>query len=163
MVLSLTALWDSISVYIRLSPREREKEKRNERGEKKCKNNPTRTYCKCSRPLAYSNPFVGRPGTGSLLSGIAPPGYPPPPPLPTQKQMDNRRHLLTVMQCRAGQSVLSQDRSRKAKMPIPLNTAKRFIHQFQQFVCVFIYVPSVTSKKKKKKKQQLSVMFFFST
>ena len=27
VVLGLTALWDSISVYIRLSPREREKEK----------------------------------------------------------------------------------------------------------------------------------------
>ena len=37
---ALTALWDSISVYIRLSPREREKEKRNDRRERKCPNNP---------------------------------------------------------------------------------------------------------------------------
>ena len=70
-----------------------------------------------------------------------------PTPPPTQKQMDNRRPLLTVMQCRAGQTVLSQDRSRKAKLRIPLNTAKHFIHQFQQFVYVSIYVPSVISKK----------------
>ena len=40
VVLGLTALWDSISVYIGLSPREREKEKRNDRQEKKCPNNP---------------------------------------------------------------------------------------------------------------------------
>ena len=45
-----------ISVYIGPSPREREKEKRNDRREKKCPNTPTRTYCKRSRPLPYSNP-----------------------------------------------------------------------------------------------------------
>ena len=77
-------------------------------------------------------------------------------PPPELTAMDNRKPLLTVMQCRAGQTVLSQDRSRKAKMPIPLNTAKHFIYQFQQFVCVFIYVPSVISKK-----QQPTVTFFF--
>ena len=38
--LGLTALCDSISVYIGPSPREREKEKRNDRREKKCPNNP---------------------------------------------------------------------------------------------------------------------------
>ena len=38
--LGLTALSDNISVYIGPSPREREKEKRNERWEKKCPNNP---------------------------------------------------------------------------------------------------------------------------
>ena len=36
VVLSLTALRDSISVYIGPSPREREKIKRNDRREKKC-------------------------------------------------------------------------------------------------------------------------------
>ena len=86
-----------------------------------------------SRPLPYSNPFVGRLGTGSLLCTITHPTTPN-----AQKQMDNRRPLLTVMRCRAGQTVLSQDRSMKAKMPIPLNIAKHFIHQFQQFVCVFM-------------------------
>ena len=39
VALSLTALWDSISVYIGPSPKEREKEKRNDRREKKCPNN----------------------------------------------------------------------------------------------------------------------------
>ena len=38
--LGLTTLWDSISVYIGPSPREREKEKRSDRWEKKCPNNP---------------------------------------------------------------------------------------------------------------------------
>ena len=54
--LGLTALLDSISVYIGPPPREREKEERNDRQEKKCPNNPTRTYSKCSRPLPYSYP-----------------------------------------------------------------------------------------------------------
>ena len=33
VVLGLTALWDSISVYIRPSPKERETEERKDRGE----------------------------------------------------------------------------------------------------------------------------------
>ena len=40
VVLVLTALSDSISVYIGPSPREREKEMRNDRREIKCPNNP---------------------------------------------------------------------------------------------------------------------------
>ena len=40
VVLGLSAIWDSISVYIGPSPREREKEKRSDRREKKCPNNP---------------------------------------------------------------------------------------------------------------------------
>ena len=40
VVLGLTALSDSISVYIGPSPKEREKEQRNDRREKKCPNNP---------------------------------------------------------------------------------------------------------------------------
>ena len=40
VILELTALRDSISVYIGPSPREREKEKRSDRWEKKCPNNP---------------------------------------------------------------------------------------------------------------------------
>ena len=43
VVLGLTALWDSISVYIGPSPREREKEKRNDRREKNVQTTPTRT------------------------------------------------------------------------------------------------------------------------
>ena len=38
--LGLTALWDSFSVYIGPSPRDREKEKRSDRLEEKCPNNP---------------------------------------------------------------------------------------------------------------------------
>ena len=40
VVLGLTALWDSISVYIGPSPRQREKDMKNYRREKKCPNNP---------------------------------------------------------------------------------------------------------------------------
>ena len=57
VVLGLTALWDSISVYIGPSPREREKEKRSDRWEKKIvQTTPTRTYCKHNRPLPYCHP-----------------------------------------------------------------------------------------------------------
>ena len=54
--LGLTALWDSISVYIGPSPREREKEKRSDRWEKNVQTTPTRTYRKRNRPLPYYNP-----------------------------------------------------------------------------------------------------------
>ena len=37
---------------------------------------PTRTYCERSRPLPYCIQIVGRPGTGSLSSTIAPPDHP---------------------------------------------------------------------------------------
>ena len=38
---------------------------------------PTRTYCKCSRPLPYCNPNCRTPrGTGSLPRTIAPPDHP---------------------------------------------------------------------------------------
>ena len=40
VVLGLTALWDSISVYIGPSPKEREKEERNDRGEKNVQTTP---------------------------------------------------------------------------------------------------------------------------
>ena len=40
VVFGLKALLDNISVYIGPSPREREKEKRNDRRGKKCPNNP---------------------------------------------------------------------------------------------------------------------------
>ena len=56
VVLGLTALWDSISVYIGASPREREKERRVKIDESKnVQTTPTRTYCKRKRPLPYSN------------------------------------------------------------------------------------------------------------
>ena len=38
VVLGLTDFWDSISVYIGPSPREREKEEKNDGQEKKCPN-----------------------------------------------------------------------------------------------------------------------------
>ena len=37
---------------------------------------PTRTHCKRRRPLPYSSKLVGRPGSGSLPSTIAPPDQP---------------------------------------------------------------------------------------
>ena len=51
VVLGLTALWDSISVYIGPSPREWEKEKKSDRWEKNVQTSPTRAYCKRNRPL----------------------------------------------------------------------------------------------------------------
>ena len=48
-------LFTPISVHIGPSPREREKEKGNDRREKNVQT-PTRTYCKHSRPLPYSYP-----------------------------------------------------------------------------------------------------------
>ena len=45
-VVSLSALRDSISVYIGPSPKEREKEERNDRQEKNDPTTTTRTYCK---------------------------------------------------------------------------------------------------------------------
>ena len=52
-----------------------------ERGEmiderKNAQTTPTRTYCRRNRPLPYCNEIVGRPGTGSLPSTIAPPDHP---------------------------------------------------------------------------------------
>ena len=60
VVWGLTALWDSISVYIGPSPKEREKKERIDRREKKCPNIP-HPYCKRSNTM-----ILGRPGTGSL-------------------------------------------------------------------------------------------------
>ena len=76
LFLGLTALRDSISVYIEPSPREREKEKRNDRREKNVQTTPIRTYCKRIRPLSTIITLVGRPGTGSLQSTIAIPSTP---------------------------------------------------------------------------------------
>ena len=43
----------------------------------KCPNNPTRTYCKRSRPVSYfKSELVGRLGTESLPSTIAPSDHP---------------------------------------------------------------------------------------
>ena len=57
VVLGLVALWDSISVYIWPSPRDREKEER-----KMPKQPPTSTYCKRNRPLPYYHPNCRMPG-----------------------------------------------------------------------------------------------------
>ena len=43
---------------------------------KNVRTTPTRTYYKRSRPLPYVIQIVGRPGTGSLPSTIAPPDHP---------------------------------------------------------------------------------------
>ena len=52
VVLGLTALSDSISVYIGPSPRDREQEKRNDRREKKCPNNPHPHLLQAQKALA---------------------------------------------------------------------------------------------------------------
>ena len=52
VVEGLTALLDSISVYIGPSPREREKEKRSDRREKKCQNNPHPHLLQAQQALA---------------------------------------------------------------------------------------------------------------
>ena len=62
VVLGLTALSDSISVYIEPSPKEREKEERSIEESKNVQTTPTRTYCERSRPLPYCIQIVGRPG-----------------------------------------------------------------------------------------------------
>ena len=65
------------SLYRAVSQRRRKKrEMTDER--KKVQTTPIRTYCKRSRPLPYSSKLVGRPGTGSLPSTIAPPDNPHP-------------------------------------------------------------------------------------
>ena len=105
VVLGLTALWDSSSVYIGPSPREREKEREMIHKRIKCPNNPPprpRTYYKGRRPLPKKwltrekmskqpppapttgaggpalllSKLVVRPDTGSLPSTIAPPDHP---------------------------------------------------------------------------------------
>ena len=77
VVLGLTALWDSISVYIGPSPKEREKEERKDRGEEKCPNNPLPApTASAIGPCPTIIQIVGRPGTGSLHRTIAPPYNP---------------------------------------------------------------------------------------
>ena len=53
-----TALWGSISVYIRQPPKERERKRRERIDEikKNVQTTPTCTCCKRSRPLPYCNP-----------------------------------------------------------------------------------------------------------
>ena len=76
VVLGLAAR-DSISVYIRPSPREREKEERKEGGEQKCPNNPPPAPTASTiGPCPTIIQIVGRPGTGSLPRTIAPSDYP---------------------------------------------------------------------------------------
>ena len=59
---------------------------------KNVQTNPTRTYCKRSRPLPYYHQIVGRPGTGSLPSTIAPPDH------PSTNKMDNIFIPLSMIQ-----------------------------------------------------------------
>ena len=58
------------------APKEREKNERKIDESKNVQTSPTRTFCKCSRPLPYCHSNCGRPGTGSLPSTIAPPDDP---------------------------------------------------------------------------------------
>ena len=77
VVLGLTALWDSISVYIGPPPIE------GERGEKiaeskNAQTTPTRTYCQRNRPLPYYHPNCGtsRQNHGILKRTFAPSDHP---------------------------------------------------------------------------------------
>ena len=63
------------SLYWAVSQREGERRGRIDES-KNVQTTPTRTCCKCSRPLPYCNQNLGRPGTGSLPSTIAPPDHP---------------------------------------------------------------------------------------
>ena len=55
--LGLTALLDSIWVYIGLSPRDREKVERRTEESKNVQTTLARTYCKYNRPLPSCHPF----------------------------------------------------------------------------------------------------------
>ena len=84
--LGLTALLDSIAVYIGPSPREREKEERNDRGEKKMdKQPPPAPTARAIGPCPTIIQIVVRPGTGSLPRTIAPPD------LPERKKKERRK------------------------------------------------------------------------
>ena len=73
IVESYTAVFQSIS--IRLPKRGRKRRERIEES-KNVQTTPTRTDCERSRPLPYCIQIVGRTGTGSLPSTIAPPDHP---------------------------------------------------------------------------------------
>ena len=64
------------SLYRAVSQREGETGERIDES-KNVQTTPTRTYCKRSRPCPTVINIVGRPGTGSLPSTIAPPDHPP--------------------------------------------------------------------------------------
>ena len=65
------------SLYRAVSHREREKEERNDRREKKCPNQPPPApTASAVGPCPTLIQIVGRPGTGSLSSTIAPPDHP---------------------------------------------------------------------------------------
>ena len=63
------------SLYRAVSQREGERVERTDES-KNVQTTPTRTYCKRNRPLPTVIKIVGRPGTGSWLSTIAPPDHP---------------------------------------------------------------------------------------
>ena len=63
------------SISSRLPKRGRKRRERIEES-KNVRTTPTRTYCERRRPLPYCIQSVGRPGTGSLPSTIAPPDHP---------------------------------------------------------------------------------------
>ena len=63
------------SLYRAVSQRGRKRREKIDES-KNVQTTPTRTYCKRSTPLPYCIQIVGRPGTGSLPSTIAPPDHP---------------------------------------------------------------------------------------
>ena len=76
VVLGLKALCDSISSISGRLPKRGRKRKERIDESKNIQTTPSRTYCEHSRPLPYSIQIVGRPGTRSLPSTIAPPDHP---------------------------------------------------------------------------------------
>ena len=71
------SLWETVfqSISDRLPERRRKRRERIDVS-KNVQTTPTRTFCKRSRPLPTVIQIVGRPGTGSLPSTIAPPDHP---------------------------------------------------------------------------------------
>ena len=91
LFLGLTALRDSISVYIGPSPPEKGRKKREMIDERKnVQTAPTRTYCKRSRALPYSHP--------NKWDALALEVYPAPSHHPTTPYRTPIRHIPTICQ-----------------------------------------------------------------
>ena len=92
LVLSLTALWDSISVYIGPSLPKRERYKKERIAENKnAQTTPTAPTASAVGPCPTVIQIVGRPGSGSVPGTIAPTDH------PSVKMTDSKHmHILTV-------------------------------------------------------------------
>ena len=138
------------TLYQAVFQREGKRKEKRKRREKCPNNRPPRTYCMRSRPLPYSNMFVGRPGTGNLLCTIAHPTTP-------------RSRWITVdfrcMSCSAGPASPFFGRiEEESKNANSIKHSKTF-HTSISTVCICVHICTFSDLKK----QQLSATFFFST